>query len=69
MTLPSQLKEAITELNEPPEKDGADVDVVIEQVAGETEYGEADVRDALEAMLMKGEVYPPTEGRVRVTPP
>ena len=68
MTLPGRLKAAVGELNEPPEKDGAAVDAVIERVAAETEYTEADVQDALNRLLKEGEVYPPGGGRVRVTP-
>jgi hypothetical protein len=66
--LAGRLKTAVGELNMPPEKDGAGVDAVIERVAGETEYTEANVRDALNRLLKDGEVYLPAAGRVRVTP-
>ena len=67
-TVAGRLKAAIGELNEPPKKDGAAVDAVIERVAAETEYAEADIQDALNRLLKEGEVYPPGDGRVRVTP-
>ena len=67
-SLAGRLKEAIRDLNEPPERYGADVEAVLERIAGETEYTESDARDVLTRLLKRGGVYPPAEGRVRVTP-
>lgn len=62
------LKETIRELNTEHTRMGVDVDAVVEAAADRGEYTEADTRAALNDMLLEGEVFPPTEGRVRVTP-
>lgn len=67
-TLRGQLKEAIREVNDHEQRKGAEVDAVIAEVTDRTEYTESDARDTLEGMLLEGEVYPPAEGRVKVTP-
>jgi len=67
-TLRGQLKDAIRDLNDTDQRNGADVDAVIERTADRSEYTATDARDTLEQMLLDGEVYPPTEGRVKVTP-
>jgi len=67
-TLRGQLKKSIRALNNEETRKGADVDQVVADTVGATEYTEADVRETLKQMLLAGEVYPPTEGRVKVTP-
>jgi len=67
-TLRGQLKETIQDLNDHDQRNGADVDAVVAEVTDRSEYSEADARDALETMLLEGEVYPPKEGQVKVTP-
>lgn len=62
------LKETIRELNDHEQRKGADVDAVVTEAADRSEYTETDARDTLEQMLLDGEVYPPLEGRVKVTP-
>jgi hypothetical protein len=67
-TLRGQLKKSIRALNKEETRKGADVDQVVADAVGATEYTETDVRETLKQMLLEGEVYPPTEGRVKVTP-
>lgn len=67
-TLRGQLKETIRDVNDHEQRKGADVDEVVDAILAETEYTETDARETLKQMLLDGEVYPPTEGRVKVTP-
>jgi len=67
-TLRGQLKETIQDVNDHDQRNGADVDAVLAEVTDRTEYTEVNTRNALETMLLEGEVYPPKEGAVKVTP-
>lgn len=67
-SLSATLKETIARLKAEDDQRGAAVEDVIAAVAQETEYTETDAREALTQMLKGGEVYPPGDGRVRVTP-
>lgn len=67
-SLQGALKSTIERLNTENQNRGVPVDTVVEIVADETDYTETDARERLEAMLLDGEVYPPGDGRVRVTP-
>ena len=66
-TLRGHLKEIIQDVNDHDQRNGADVDAVLAEVTGRTEYTEVDARNALKTMLLEGEVYPPKEGHVKVT--
>lgn len=67
-SLSATLKETIDRLKAEDDRPGAAVEDVIAAVAQESEYTETDAEEALTQMLKGGEVYPPGDGRVRVTP-
>lgn len=67
-TLTGRIKSAIRDHNTEETRTGADVDEVVVAVAEASIHSEEKIRTRLNEMLLAGEVYPPREGRVRITP-